>query len=82
MASMSAPESTHPGGVLTTGQVSQSPVDTTAAGIEYQHYQLQQRATGRWLGVGSRTVPNPSSQFSMSAAQFGNSGNAKSTVGG
>ena len=65
--------------VLTTGNLDQGgPIDRTAAGIQYQHYQLGLKATGAALGIGRRSVPDPAAQFSLSGGQF-SGGHAKST---
>ena len=56
-----------------------SPIDRSAAGLQYQRYQIGVNARGAALGIGRRTAPEPSQLFShpVSAGQFGN-GHAKS----
>jgi hypothetical protein len=67
--------------VITSGELPKNDlVDRSAAGIQFQHFQLEQKATGALLGIGRRTVPNPQAQFSMSGSQFGG-GHAKSLYG-
>lgn len=62
--------------------------DRSAAGLQYQTYQLGLSARGAALGVGRRVASPPSAQFSnppgsgarsMSGGQFAN-GHAKSVV--
>lgn len=68
--------------VITAGEVGKDPEDEGGigyAGVQFQHSQLELKATGAGLGIGRRTVPNPAAQFSMSGAQFGN-GHAKSMM--
>lgn len=59
----------------------EEPQDRSAAGIQWQHYQMGLKASGANLGIGRRTVPDPRQQFSMSGSQFGNSSSAKSLYG-
>lgn len=59
------------------------PIDRSAPGLQYQRYQIGLKATGAALGVGRRTVPDPSQLFRhppMSGAQFGR-GHARSIAG-
>ena len=55
-------------------------VDRSAAGLQYQSYQMDLTASGAALGVARRSTPNASAQFSnppVSGGQFGG-GHAKS----
>lgn len=66
--------------VITAGEMpGGGAVDRSAAGLQFQHYQMGLTATGAMLGKGRRSVPDPSAQFSMSGAQFGGGGSAKAT---
>jgi hypothetical protein len=69
---------------LTTGSFPQTaPVDRSAAGISYQHYQVDALARGTNNGVGTRVAPSPDSLFShpLSEGQFGGGTNAKMSMG-
>lgn len=60
----------------------QAPTDNSAASIQYQHYTQGVDARGGALGVGRRTVVDPSVLFThppISNSQFGNGGSAKAT---
>lgn len=60
-------------------------IDRSAAGLQYQRYQMGLTARGAALGVGRRVAPHPSQQFSspaLSGAQFGGAGSARATIGG
>lgn len=69
---------------LTAGTVAgEGDIDRSAAGLQYQSYQMGLTARGAMLGVGRRSATDPSAQFSnppISGGQFG-SGHAKSMVG-
>jgi hypothetical protein len=69
--------------LLTAGKIDNpnEGVDRSAAGIQFQHFQLGLIARGASLGIGRRTVPDPAGQFSMSNAQFGGGRGAKSLYG-
>lgn len=56
-----------------------TPVDRSAAGLQYQRYQIGVNARGAALGIGRRVAPEPNQLFSnpISGGQFG-SGHAKS----
>ena len=66
---------------LTPGEFpSQAGVDRSAAGLQYQSYQMGLTARGAALGTGRRVAPDPSVQFShppLSGGQFAG-GHAKS----
>jgi hypothetical protein len=73
-----------PSVITTAGFPSEEPIDRSAAGLQFQRYQLGLKATGAALGVGRRSVPDPNSQFRnppMSSAQFGGGSNARQSVG-
>jgi len=67
-------------GTLSIGDIHPSPPGSDATSVEYQHYELARNASGRSLGIGRRTVPNPASQFSLSGAQFQGGTSAKAPV--
>ena len=70
--------------VITSGAVqANEPADHSAAGLQYQKYQMGLGATGAALGIGRRTVPDPDSLFShpLSGVQFGSSNSARESVG-
>lgn len=67
---------------VTPGQFPQTgPVDRSAAGLQYQRYQIGVNARGAALGQGRRVAPEASQLFSspppISGGQFGG-GHAKS----
>lgn len=71
------------GNNITPGAFPQTgPVDRTAAGLQYQRYQIGVNARGAALGQGRRVAPEASQLFSsppISGGQFGG-GHAKSMV--
>ena len=72
--------------VAPVGSTGPNPAEGGAAGLAYQRYQMGIKATGADLGVGLRSAPPPSAQFSnppqVSAAQFAGAANPRLSLGG
>lgn len=60
----------------------QAEQDRSAAGLQFQKYQMGLTARGAALGMGRRTVVDPNTQFSnppISHSEFSGGGSAKAT---
>lgn len=71
------------GGLVTAGNVpNPGEVDRSAAGLQYQSFEMGLKAKGAALGMGRRVATDPNSQFShpLSDSQFRGGSNARASV--